>query len=250
MAEASRIWRQAAPVEHGAWAFLCLPLVAGLGHRPTTAGIWAAGMILAAFLAKRPVERWFRGLREPGYLPGGLLIIAACCLGMVVRSGGTRAWPLFLGQGALGAAAWWMGRRLGVRSLTAETLGALSLLLGGGTVLAAGGAPLSSALSFVVALLALALPPLFVLRRRLARNTGRPCSDPTELPLGASLLSVLILLIYWQRGWAHAYLPLWASLLALRALPLPSPRRAKTLGVAEGFVQLGHLCAVLWALGV
>lgn len=250
MAEASRIWRQAAPVEHGAWAFLCLPLLAALGHRPSAAGAWAAGVILTGFLAKRPLERWLRAHHERGYLAGGLLALAAFCMGMVLRSGGGGAWPLFLVQGLLGGAAWWLGRHLGVRSLTVETLGAVALLLGGGTLLAAGGASLSSACCFVGALLALALPPLFILRRRLARNTGRPCTDAYGLPLGAALLGVIVLAFYWQRGWAHAALPLWAACLSLRALPLPSPRRAKTLGFAEGFVQLGHLGVVLWALGV
>ncbi len=250
MARTGIRWQQVAPLEHGAWAFLALPLVASLGHRHTAAAWCAAGLMVSLFLAKRPLERTLRGERRFNGITFTLLGLGLGSGALMLGFGGLRAWPFFLVQGLLGAAAWMGGRRWGVRSLGSEVLGASALLVGGSTILSAGGAPTLSAIRFGLALAALALPPLVVLRRRLARQAGRSCPDASWLPLALTIIGLAITVYYWHRGLAYPFLPLWAALLALRALPIPSPRRAKTLGFAEGLVQLGHLGAALWALGV
>jgi hypothetical protein len=250
MARSGIRWQQVAPVEHGAWAFLALPLIAGLGHRHTAAAWCAAGLMTACFLAKRPLERVLRGEHRFHGITYTLLSLGAVCGALMIGLGGLQVWPFLFAQGILGAAAWTVGKRWGVRSLGSELFGASALLVGGSTVLAAGGASTLSAVQFGLALAALALPPLVVLRRRLARQAGRPCADASWLPYALTALGLSITVYYWHRGLAYPFLPLWAALLALRVLPIPSPRRAKTLGYAEGLVQLGHLSVALWALGV
>lgn len=240
MLRASEVsFREWLPKEHGAWAFLLLPLLAGLLARTSWPGALIALGALAAFLARGPFQAGRRG--RATWLPLGLL--AAGCCALAVGQGG---WVPFW---ALGAAAA-MGLPLLGRSLREmRTLGSecLALMACGAllpAILGAGGAGPGEALKGWTLLMLLALPPLVHLRHRLrlTRQGTAPKASPTIWLI--QCLATLIALGLWSRGLAPGLLPLWTLALLVReshvrAVP---PRR---LGWAEAVVSLGHL-GVLW----
>ncbi|MHB0914547.1 MAG: YwiC-like family protein [Thermoleophilia bacterium] len=145
------------PREHGAWAMLMLPYLAGIATAGWSAGAplrvaLGAGGILALFMAQAPLmklvkSRYRRGGagRKAGdlwYSAAVYSAVGALFFGSVMLFGGPRELPA-LGAVALatGLLQAWMAVSLGERSIAAEAIGIILLTLAAplGVALASGG---------------------------------------------------------------------------------------------------------------
>jgi hypothetical protein len=234
-------FRRLLPREHGAWAFLFLPLAAGWVVAPSRAGLLFTVAALAGFLMKEPWQRLGWEPRSPGlraWLAGLGGVGALAAVGGALLSGPAPLVPL--GLGAAAAAAVLLRRAPTFRGLGAEMAGILSLSSLLPALLLAGGWGPGAVLPAWGILVLLSLPPLLYVRRCLALARAQaPPDGPWAWLLPLAALGAALAL--WGGGRVPALLPAWASLLALRALAPPRRAPARRVGWTESLVGLGHL---------
>lgn len=227
------------PREHGGWAFLLLPLTAGLLVRPSWTGAWVAGGALAIFLARGPLQAGRRGFPMVMVLGG----LSFALFGLGVWQGGWVTLGALLGAALLGLPL--LGRSTReMRNLNSESLALMACAGLLPAVLGAGGATWSEALRGWLLMVLLALPPLVHLRHRLAQGRKGEAPKPSRSALVIQLLASLTALGLWQFSLASGLLPLWTFLLLFRGFQT-SPTSPQRLGWTEAVVSLGHL-GVLW----
>ena len=237
-------WTTLLPPEHGAWAFLLLPIAVGLLRRPSLAGGLLALSALSAFLLRVPLERrrgprfhpdaaaWIRLLRPMAELSalialflawGHLVIVAGIGLGLAVSLLGAEPWKVRRG------AAWELGGATGL-SLLAPAL------------LRLGGAPLREAAWIWAFLTLFTLPPVLYLRQRLDWKR-----DPARVRASLAVHGAALLLAaaaFGVRIAPMAFL-LWVGLLTARALwGVSRPARAAAgarLGITEACLGAVHI---------
>lgn len=242
------------PAEHGTWFMLAFPALLGLLLRPSVAGACLDLAALAVFIARPALRRVATGQRDPRQARAlallGVLALGLAGLALVL------AGPRFLGPVALAAPLVLVALRAdfsrAVRALSVEltaqaAFGALApalVLAGGGPVRQAaeawllaslvGGANLAHVRRFLGH--AHALPPGELRRRAL------PVHALHLALLGASAALLA------PRGPAGLAWTGWTALLYLRALWPYRPLPARILGWREGFLSLGGLLVLVWAL--
>lgn len=244
----------ALPTEHGGWALLLEPAVAGLVAAPTGAGAALALAALGAFLARHPLglalaDR-LRGRRYPrtalaaGFAVGyGLAALAAA--GVAALLAPAPFWPALLGAAPLALAQLAYDMRRRSRALLAELAGALALAALAPAMLLAAGCGPAAALVVWALLAGRAAPAILYLRCRLRRARGEAApAGPAALAHAAALLLagglVTLGLAAWPAAAAMALLLLrMASGLAPGARPAP----AATIGMQE--LGVGVLSALL-----
>lgn len=230
---------QMLPKEHGAWAFLLLPTVAGLLAAPSWAGALIALGALAAFLARGPFLAGRQGLHHLA----GLATLAIVLFGTGAWKGGWVTASALLGAGLLGLPLMARSTRE-MRNLPSESLALLACGALLPAILGAGGATFAEAFRGWALIVLLALPPLVHLRHRLA--LGRKGEAP-RLSRGALLVQLLAMALgfgLWSWHLVPGLIPVWTAALLLRGF-WRSPASARSLGWTEAVVSLGHL-GVLW----
>lgn len=247
----------ALPTEHGGWALLLEPALAGLIAAPTVAGALLALAALGAFLARHPLTLALadrgRGRRYPrtalaerfalGY---GLCALVALALAALLTP--APFWPALLAAAPIALVQIVYDLRRRSRALPAELAGALALAaLAPAMLLAAGRDPRAAAGAWAL-LAGRAAPAILYIRCRLRRARGEsaPARPALLAHLAAALLAVGLLamgLTAWPAVAAIALLMLRAAVgLRPRARALP----AAVVGAQEA--ALGLLTALMIGL--
>ena len=242
------------PAEHGTWFMLAFPALLGLLLRPSWAGLCLDLAALAVFFARPPLRRVATGPRDPAQRRA-LALLGALALGLAAGAlalGG----PRFLMPVVLSAPLVLIALRAdfsrAVRSLPVEltaqaAFGALAPAL----VLAGGGPLRQGAVAWLLAAL-VGGANLAHVRRFLGRVHGLPAEELRRRALPVHLLHLSLLaasaLLAAPRGVAGLAWTGWTALLYLRPLWPYRPLPARILGWREGFLSLGGLLVLAWAL--
>lgn len=271
----------ALPSEHGGWALLLEPALAGLVAAPSAAGLWLALAALGAFLTRHPLQLALadrrRGRRYPRTALAerfalGYALAAALGGAMALASAAHTFWPALLAALIPAAVQLIYDLRRRGRELQAELAGALALCCLAPAILLAGGGTAASAVAIGALLAARALPAILYIRLRLrmarggreaggreaGRSTLRPYAAGGAVGAGghggragvwAGHLAALLL----GAGLAAAGVTTWwpaiafVVLLARAALGLrPAARSVPALWVGLQELALGIVCAALF----
>lgn len=182
----ARIRPVALPSEHGGWALLLEPALAGLIAAPSAAGLWLALAALGAFLTRHPLQIALadrrRGKRYPRTALAerfviGYALVALGAAAMAFAGAAYAFWPALLA--ALPPAAIQLTydlRRRG-RTLPAELAGALALCCLAPAITLAGGRDAGAALALGALLAVRALPAILYIRVRLRAARGAAAAD-------------------------------------------------------------------------
>lgn len=242
------------PAEHGTWFMLAFPALLGLLLRPSAAGACLDLAALAVFFARPPLRRVATGQRDPrqGRALGLLATLAAGLAGLALAQAG----PRFLLPLAVSVPLVFIALRAdfsrAVRSLPVEltaqaAFGALAPAL----VLAGGGPTRQAAEAWLLASL-VGGANLAHVRRFLGHAHGLPAGELRRRALPVHALHLLLLAtsaaLLAPRGLGGLIWTAWTALLYLRALWPYRPTPARVLGWREGFLSLGGLLVLTWAL--
>lgn len=245
----------ALPAEHGGWALLLEPALAGLVAAPTVAGGLLALAALGAFLARHPLGLALadrrRGRRYPrtalaerfalGYGLG-----AALALGLAALLAPSPFWPALLAAAPLGLAQLAYDLRRRGRALPAELAGALALAALAPAILLAAGREPAAALALWALLAARSIPAILSIRCRLRRARGEPAPAwPALLAHGLALAVGLALAAAGAGPWIAVAL---LAVLLLRASIGLAPRARPTPAVTIGLQELAF--GIVFALAV
>lgn len=249
----------ALPSEHGGWALLLEPALAGLVAAPTGAGGLLALAALGAFLARHPLGLALadrrRGRRYPRTALAervalGYLLVALAALALATLLAPAPFWPALAAAAPLAIAQISADMRRQSRALLAEVAGALALAaLAPAMLLAAGREPAAAAALWAL-VAGRAAPAILYIRARLRRARGEaaPATPALLAHVGALAVAGLLTLA----GQATWLAPAAMALLLLRCRSGFSrhakPTPAVTIGLQE--LALGIMAAILFGLAV
>jgi len=243
------------PREHGAYAQVALPVVAGLliaRGASAAAALLVVGLV-SAFLAREPLLVWLgrrggRRQRELGEVARGrfvvlsLLALAATALGLIVASPEVHAAAMWAAPGIAVAAALVLSKRdatLPGESWIALTLAAASMPI---TVAAGASLEVSSANSLVWGVsFVLATATVHAILRRFKKKEPWPARVVAALALG--VIATCVTFARSDAWWPLTMTPTAVVCFAACAGGV-TPRRLKPLGWSLVAAQLGTLAAL------
>ena len=242
------------PREHGGWSLALEPVALGILAAPSWPGVALGAAVLAAFLARRPLQivtGVSRQSDDPEKLTARhtLLFLALVAVALVVVTAGfagPRAlWPLGL---ALPPAALflWLDAQGEARAAAAELAGTVAFaLLPAAFVSLHPGRP-AAALALSAVMAARSLPTVLALRVFLRRRKGQPIR--VWVPMGAAAFTVAATIALASQQRAPWLAPAFAFVFFLRTLWLFGPRppalRATRLGMLEAALGAAFVIAV------
>ena len=246
------VWRDVLwPREHGSWSLALEPLAFGLIAASSAGGFALAGVVTAAFFARRPL-RWLKPeLRDErtlvaGMAMGGCGVIMAAGLGAITVRHGV-AWLPWLAPSLVGGAVFlaYDLRGLG-RELVPEVAGAAAFAAVPAALATLAGWTPGAAASLGLIMMGRAVPTVLCVRAVLReQKTGEP-------DRASALVAVVLAFVGSFALQAASLAPLTAvvalALLAGRAgwlLVYPRPAlRARTLGLSEAMLGLAFVVVV------
>jgi hypothetical protein len=242
------------PREHGGWSMALEPVVLGLLVAPSWPGAALAGAVLAAFLARRPLQLVAgagRPVNDPRRRPamGALGLCGLIAIGFALVAAGfgdPRAYRLLAFALPPGALFCWLDLQGDARTASAEFAGTIAFaLLPAGFVVGAGGRT-GPGLALAAAMAARSLPAVLTIRTFLRGRKGQPVSlrgpvFAAGLAIGGTAMLAAKHLAPWTAtGFAIGF--------ALRTLWLLGPRppalRATHLGILEAGLGTAYVLAV------
>jgi len=232
--------RQFVPPQHGAWAMLAVPYLAGLlaaGLRwpdLPLLGAWLAGYLLSYYVFQAVKSR------RPGRYRDQLVLycaIAAPLAAVVIAARPTVLWyaPAFAGLSAVNAGYAWRRRERALLNDIASVIQSCLMVLVAATV---AGSPPSAVLDVFVLCLAYFLGTVFYVKTMI-RERGNPAFR--RWSIGYHVLALAV------AGWLGPWTGALFGWLLLRAVLLPgrgwSPKRVGLVEIANCVLLL--TCAAL-----
>lgn len=243
------------PTEHGSWAFLLEPLIAGCVLFFSPAALWLGVMTFAAFLSRQPLKTYFltRGSNpvSSAALQFSMLFLASAAGALFVSmwaSGPALLVPAAVGA-ALGAEQFRNDISRNGRSLWAEVTGAAAISSSISMMAIASGADWKTAAA-MWAIFALRLAPSIVyVRNRLMLEKGKQFDRFT--PIVAHAASFAAIIAFTAYGLASALTAgMFAFLLVRCSVGLSSFRsRMKAMKIGVWEVVYGTMTLLSIILG-
>jgi len=243
------------PTEHGSWAFLFEPLIAGSLIAYSPAAPWIALIAIGAFFARQPLKTYYivrkrtdasaSAIRYTAIFATISLIGAAAGISL---AGISILYPLLI-SALLAALQFYLDISSKGRSLLAEIAGAAAISASAAMLIAAGGLGWPFAIAVWTVFTARFVPSILYVRNRLQLEKGKPFDH--TMPIAAHLAGLVAVFLLAIIGLASFLTAAMFVFLLVRAIVGLSEYRSRIKAMRIGVweVVYGVLTLVSIVIG-
>ena len=240
-----RVRQVALPVEHGGWAFLLEPLIAGLAIAYSTGAPWIACLIIGAFLTRQPLkvliaDRFGMRNRERASLAFRLLLcygaIFSIGLAGTLLSVGVQSLLPFIWVLPLAIFQIYIDASRQSRKLIPELTGAIVMSTSIAAIGLAANMPLVNAAALWVIFASRSIASVLYVRERLRLEKGKQYSR--MIPTFAHVTALLLVSMLAFYGLSSFLTIMAMSVLAYRAIAGLSAGRSKMKAMQIGVWEI------------